>query len=129
MKKSTITDEMREQILARYSAGERTSDIARAYGIDQSHVSHIANAHGLRRAKPYGKASDKAHYHKCRSCGKQNPAEARFCMFCGKDVRSEKLIVIESVEHLRDLLACLPVHMQKEADEITRRVLTFLREH
>lgn len=126
--KKKITPEMLEQILAAYSAGEKTSVIAKTFDLDSSYVSRIANSHGLRRTIHYHKKANKADSHTCRSCGKQNPTEARFCMFCGKDVRSEKTIVIESIEHLRQLVTCLPAHMQKEADEITRQVLKYLRE-
>lgn len=123
-----VTPEVREQILEAYSAGVKTSDIAKTFGVDSSYVSRIANEGGLRRMKCYRKEENRVtDSNECRSCGKLNPAEARFCMFCGKDVRSERMIVIESVERLRDLLACLPAHMQKEADEVTRQVLTFLR--
>lgn len=124
-----VDDKMLEQILARYSAGEKTRKIAQDFGIDQAYVSHLANKNGLRRTDTYkkGAKSGKQAFTKCGSCGKQNPAEACFCMFCGKDVRSEKMIVTESIERLRNLVACLPAHMQSEADEITRRVLQYLR--
>lgn len=123
-----LTESNIEEILERYKNGERTKSIADHFGIDQSYISHIANKHGLRRTSTYSKPTKPTRWLPCHACGKSNPPEARYCMFCASDVRSEKCRIADSLERVRELCLLLPKHARDEVDEITRNAIKFMRE-
>lgn len=122
-----LTTENIEEILERYKNGEPTKSIAQHFNIDQSYISHIANKHGLRRANTYTKSSNTSKWVACHACGKSNPPEARYCMFCASDVRSEKDKIADSLERVRELCLLLPKHARDEVDAITRTAIKFMR--
>lgn len=125
-----LTKAQRQEIVDMYAEGMPTKEIAEAYGIDQSYVSHLANKMGYHRTREYLKESTAAKTggsgKKCPHCKAKNPLMAKFCMFCGGDVRDERQILIERVEALRAMTVLLPDSVQGEADEITRMVLKYL---
>ena len=116
-----LTESQRQEIVNKYAEGVPTKEIADAYGVDQSYVSALANKGGYRRSGKYinrGKT--------CPNCKAKNPPIAKYCMFCGGDVRDEKQILIEKVEALRVMTVFLPDSARSEADEITCMVLKYL---
>ncbi|MBO5969764.1 MAG: zinc-ribbon domain-containing protein [Clostridia bacterium] len=123
-----LTQGQKEEIVALYRQGMAVKEIAEAYGIDQSYVSHLGHKEGIRRRREYTKNPTGAPDKKCPHCKAKNPAKARYCMYCGKDIRDKRQILCEKVEALRAMTALLPESVSGEADEITRDVLAYLKE-
>lgn len=125
-----LTNSQREEIVKLYAEGVPTKEIAEAYDIDRSYVSQLANRMGLRRKRKQKQESTEAETigwgKTCPHCKAKNPQVAKFCVFCGADVRDERQILIEKIESLRAMILMLPDSAQGEADEITRMALKYL---
>lgn len=114
-KKSTMfSDEQINEILELYKSGEKTSVIALKFGTSSSYISHIANTNGLRRLREYKTTNGKM----CPKCHKKIETKgARFCPFCGTDIRSSKDIAVEKLINLRKLVLLVPGSCQAEFEE------------
>lgn len=125
-----LTEAQRQEIVKLYVDGMPLKVIAEAYDIDKSYACQLGSRMGYRRSgkqtKEQAESKTVGYGKKCPHCKAKNPQMAKFCMFCGADVRDEKQILIERVEALRAMTALLPDSEQGKADEITRMVLKYL---
>jgi len=62
----------------------------------------------------------------CPSCKHESTANARFCWYCGKDIRDERDLLIDKVIALRGLIVHLPENLQAKYDADTKAVLDYL---
>ena len=62
----------------------------------------------------------------CPSCKRESTANARFCWYCGKDIRDERDLLIDKVIALRGLIVHLPENLQAKYDADTKAVLDYL---
>lgn len=62
----------------------------------------------------------------CPSCKRESTANARFCWYCGKDIRDERDLLIDKVIALRGLIVHLPENLQAKYDADTKSVLDYL---
>lgn len=62
----------------------------------------------------------------CPSCKRESTANARFCWYCGKDIRDERDLLIDKVIALRGLIVHLPDNLQAKYDADTKSVLDYL---
>ena len=119
--RAKLTEEQRNEIATLYEQGMGRIELSEKYGVTGPYISKISNARGVRRKKASIDSGEK----KCPKCRANNPQKARFCMYCGVDVRDEKQIVTEQLARLREMVVLLPESVRGEADEITRKALRF----
>lgn len=62
----------------------------------------------------------------CPSCKRESTANARFCWYCGKDIRDERELLIDKVIALRGLIVHLPDNLRAKYDADTKAVLDYL---
>lgn len=62
----------------------------------------------------------------CPSCKRESTANARFCWYCGKDIRDERELLTEKVIALRGLIVHLPENLQAKYDADTKALLDYL---
>lgn len=97
----------KQGIYEAYMSGMRVSDIAEMYGVNHSTVSSVAKALGatFRRPKVKLTGSNKV----CPNCKKAIEVKgAKFCCFCGADIRSPRELLIARIESVMPKLKFLP---------------------
>lgn len=123
-----MTEETRKAILQAYNDHKiATADIAAKYGITKAAVTKIAVEEGARprRPKAYGKrANGKGKL--CPKCHKIIEVKgAKFCYFCGADMRSAKDLLIERVDKAFEIIKFLPESFR---DEIQQLFIAIIKE-
>lgn len=118
--KEMLTQEQKKAICEDYKDRSKTvNEIANKYGVSRGDVAHIAVEMGAepRSTKKYG-AKHKKQGERVRICPKCHKAidvkGARFCCFCGSDIRSDKECLIERIENAIPNILHLPVNMRDE---------------
>ena len=121
MSRRIITDEMKAQICAEYQNRDiLTTDIRKRYHVNGRQMKEIIDEAGIppRSPKAWGSERDVNGCIKKDVCPKCKKAlankEARFCWYCGSDVRSPKQILIERLEKLTDLFDHIPITERDE---------------
>ena len=108
-----ITQEQRQQILQEYLEGKLTiCEIAERYGISGNTVSAIAVRAGVQLRRPKKPQAGVKVCPKCRK--KVDTIGARFCPFCGSDIRSENELLAEKLDGLLDLYQFIPAAQRDE---------------
>ena len=112
-----MTEEIKRALLKDYENKSITvGEIAEKYGVGRAAVARIAVEQGgqPRCAKKYGKrhgVKNKV----CPKCKKLiEVQDARFCYYCGSDIRSNRDILIEKNERLLQEITQLPVNIRDE---------------
>lgn len=120
-----LTHEQKMAIFEEYKdPANRVDAIAKKYGIQRSKVAHIAVEMGAepRMVKRFDKKGASHQRGKdariCTKCGKSIDVKgAKFCCFCGADIRTSKEVAAEGLEKIRGLILYLPVNVRDEAQE------------
>ena len=117
-----VTKEMKMAICEEYKdRNNRVTDIAKKYNIDQTSVIRYAVAMG---AEQRLKRKPKTTARICPKCRKTIDIKgAKFCCYCGSDIRSNKEILIERVENAMTMISFLPVNMRDEAQHLFADVI------
>lgn len=120
-----FSDEQVRQILIDYSdTSQSVTSIAQKYGTSPSHISHIVKSHGGELRMP------KHSYSKVIKCGKcYRKIEikgAKFCPYCGADIRSEKDLILEKTNKLFSILGLLPESQRDPAQKIIRDICAYI---
>ena len=117
-----VTKEIKMAICEEYKDRKnRVVDIAQKYKIDQTSVTRYAIAMG---AEPRLKKKLKTTARICPKCRKTIDIKgAKFCCYCGSDIRSNKEILIERVENAMTMISFLPVNMRDEAQHLFADVI------
>ena len=119
-KGKVLTTEERSEITRLYIERHKVADIADAYGIDKSEVSRIAVENGASPRKPnyFGtgrKAVKQSKNKVCPNCKKTvSVAGAKFCCFCGADIRTKREILVEKQKRLLQYMTLLPEAVRDE---------------
>lgn len=109
-----LTEEQKLQLLKDYNAGVRVSAIADTLGIAKSSVSRIAQAMG---ASARLKVRDIAKI--CPKCRKHIEVKgAKYCCFCGADIRSTKELLVERITNSMSKLKYLPDDARDEMQKL-----------
>ena len=121
MRIDNITEETKREILKDYENKEITvTQISKKYGIIRSKVAKIAVEMGAqpRCEKKYGKryvAKSKV----CPNCRKTVDVKgARFCCYCGADIRSDVEILVERNKKLLEVITNFPVGNRDELRDV-----------
>lgn len=120
-----FSDEQVGQILIDYSdTSQSVTSIAQKYGTSTSHISHIVKAHGGELRVPkhsFGKVI------KCGKCYRKIEVKgAKFCPYCGADIRSEKDLILEKTNKLFSILGLLPESQRDPAQKIIRDICAYI---
>lgn len=101
-----LTEEHKLQLLEDFNNGISVKAIGVKYGVSHSSASRIAIAMG---ASPRRARVSKEHTKTCPKCRKHIDVKgAKFCCFCGADIRSSKEILIERISSSMTKLKYLP---------------------
>lgn len=123
-----LTEETKMAICEDYKSREnRVEDIAEKYGLARGEVAHIAVEMGAepRMSKRFGtrRASTGRTCHKCH---KQIDVKgAKFCCFCGADIRTSKELAVEGLKKTLTFVLHLPIN---ERDEAQQSILAAIKE-
>ena len=122
-RRKMFTQEQINEILRMYKEGTSLTEIATLFGTTNSHISYIANSNGLRRQTAH-KFSKQGGEKNCPKCHKKIDIKgARFCPFCGTDIRSTKEIAIEKLVSIRKMVMLLPENCRAEFEEATNMAI------
>lgn len=118
-----LTQEQKQAIYEDYKdRSKKVGDIAQKYRIMRGEVARIAVEMGAepRKAKTFGVSRKAgAAVRKCPKCHKVIEVKgARFCCFCGMDIRSNKERLIERIEGAMPVIAHLPANMRDDAQQL-----------
>ena len=121
-----LTSQQRKEILDLYqdsSVGVKA--IAEAYSIDPSTVCRVAIEEGASpRAPKIGehramKRSKTTNVRKCNACGKSvDVAGAKFCPYCGNDIRSPKEMLTQRINAFAPKIKYLPENCRDELQNL-----------
>ncbi len=123
-KTERFTLEEKKQIAAEYA--DRTNkviDIRTSYGINSKTLAEIITQMGgeLRLPNAHHPNKTKGNIKVCKKCHKKiDLVGARFCPFCGEDIRDEKELLIEKAQGIFPLL----VHLPSNEAETTRQTIS-----
>jgi rRNA maturation endonuclease Nob1 len=125
-----MTNEVKQEIAALYAnKTNKVHDIAKAYNIAPATVGRIALEMGgeLRRPKQAGKRGK--HRKTCPKCrGTIEVKGAKFCPFCGTDIRSEKDLTVEALQKLLYVILALPQGDRDTARDTITKAINLLKE-
>lgn len=116
-----LTEDTKRRLLEDYNDHSKpTREIAEKYGIDRTTLARIAVEMGAtpRRPNAYGKRGGGKNT-VCPKCHKTIDVKgARFCCFCGSDIRTEKEILCEKIEKVISYVRFLPENMRDETRDV-----------
>lgn len=129
-----LTHEQKKAIYEEYlDKDNRVAEIAERYGVLRAQVARIAVEMGAtpRNEKRFGQKY-KTGGHNARICPKCRKTietkGARFCCFCGSDIRSGKEIAAERLQKVMTYIIHLPVNMRDEAQQAIINAIKELKE-
>ena len=108
-----ITEELRREVYSHWDNGMNKAEIGRRINLSEAAVANVI------KNRPNGNKI-------CPVCGKESNAGARYCWWCGGDIRSEADKLLERVVSMRAMIHHLPENMKNEFDGVTRDVIKYL---
>lgn len=115
-----MTNEMKKEIYEAYVNGEKVTDIAKKHDMWAADVSRIAISMGAqprRELKPRQRKKEIAKT--CSHCHRKIALkDAKFCCYCGADLRTEKDRLIERIHKGMELMSLLPSEARDEAQRL-----------
>lgn len=112
-----ITQEQKQKIYDLYDGGMTVYKyIAQEVGVSDSTVGRIIKARYPDTVKI------------CPKCNRESGREARYCYYCGSDIRSKEELLLLRVQELRGLIVHLPENTRGEFDAATREIMGYLKE-
>lgn len=112
-----ITQEQKQKIYELYDSGMTVYlHIAKEVGVSDSTVGKIIRERNASSVKI------------CPKCLHESGREARYCFYCGNDIRSKEELLLLNVEKLRGMIVHLPENVRAEFDGITREIMGYLKE-
>ena len=110
-----ITEEVRREVYSLWDQGFSKVEIGKRVGVSDSTVGKIL------RSKPTDEELKS-----CPCCGIKSKKDARYCWWCGGDIRCEADKLLERVVSMRAMIHHLPENMKSEFDGVTRDVIKYL---
>ena len=93
----------------------KVDEIADMFGVSRETIKRIAISLG---AKPRHNIKSKS-LKKCPNCNKLiNIPEARFCCYCGSDIRTAKELLIERISNAMRIIKYLPIDVKDEIQKL-----------
>jgi predicted RNA-binding Zn-ribbon protein involved in translation (DUF1610 family) len=112
-----IKPEQKQKIYDLYDSGMTVYlHIAKEVGVSDSTVGKIIKSRNAATSKI------------CPNCKRESGREARFCFFCGNDIRSREELLLLRVQSLRGMIVHLPENARADFDATTREIMGYLKE-
>lgn len=124
MGKSVYSKEQIQKCIDLYKSGMLVEKISKETGIEKSSISYIAKREGLQLRRK--RNSTLLVCHNCKS--KVEIKGAKFCPFCGNDVRNENEVLIDELRHCLCLIQNLPCGDEDTARKTIFKVIDKLKE-
>lgn len=124
------TDEWRKAIAEDYRNGKPIKTISQEFDTDAHMILKCVDEFGVpRRRKEYASTPRKrGAKKKCPRCRKTVDIKgARWCPFCGSDIRSEAEILDEKLNKLWSIISSFPSSTADEAREIIKELSAYLK--
>lgn len=123
-----ITEEKRKQIAEDYANRNLgTVYLSKKWGMTAAKILKIAEAEGVEprmKKKRVSSRSGKT----CNKCHKVIEVKgARFCPYCGTDIRSENELLIEKLEKVIGLTVLLSDNDAEEARKVIGEAISFIK--
>lgn len=115
MSYSRTTNEQIEKMKALYFTGKNEFEIADSIGCSRQTVRNVLEREGVLKVNHRSKKADEKVCPHCRAKGHNKGV--RFCWKCGKDIRSEAILLDEELAKVMSCTIYLPAG---EADRITK---------
>lgn len=129
-----LTHEQKQEIKQLYDDRKnKVADIAEAFRIEKGVVARIAVELGAtpRRPKTYGVSRDGQSgqsQKKCPNCKRAAPIDAaKYCCFCGADIRTPSEKLIEKQQKLLQHFAFIPQAVRDESRDIILETIEYLK--
>lgn len=123
-----MTEQTKIQIAKDYAdKTNKTKDLALKYHISPSQLTKIVLEQGGQLRQP---RRSKLIVKKCSKCYKTTEIKgAKFCPYCGTDIRSEKDLLTEKINNLLSLLMLLPNNCRDEAQTTLNEMKTYINKN
>lgn len=103
-----LSDERKQKICEMYTSGASYKEIKEATGCHSSTVQKVVKESGIMPRRTYTKKPNAERI--CRKCRKHISVDgARFCPFCGSDIRSAKQITAEGLRKVLVVICDMPM--------------------
>lgn len=124
-----MTTEIKKQILEEYNNREiKVSDIKAKYHISGDKISEIITELGGQFRQPYKAGSRKKKIKICPNCRRKIEIQgAKFCCFCGSDIREEKDLIIEKLQLIYANIILLPAEIRDTTQATITEAIEYLR--
>lgn len=125
-----LNDERKQKICEMYKSGATLKEIQEATGCYASMVEKIVKVEGLEPRRTYTKKTKAECV--CPKCRKHiSVTGARFCPWCGSDVRSERQIAAEELERVLGIVCDtnVPAESKDRACNSLRNAIRLLKEN
>lgn len=114
---------IKNEAIKRYKSGESPSAIQQDLGITRNVFYYILRREGVETKRTLRKWAGK----QCPACKKTIEVKgAKFCCFCGADIRSAAELIVEKVKRLTSIIQLLPSTSRDETMEILSEVTEYL---
>lgn len=124
MGKSVYSKEQIQKCIDLYKSGMLVEKISKETGIEKSSISNIVKREGLQLRR-----KRKSMLLVCPNCkSKVEIKGAKFCPFCGNDVRNENEVLIDELRHCLYLIQNLPCGDEDTARKTIFKVIDKLKE-
>lgn len=115
-----MTNETKKEIYEAYINGEKVTDIAKKHDMWAADVSRIAISMGAQPRRTLKPRERKEEIIKtCPKCHRKIALkDAKFCCYCGADMRTEKDRLIERIRKGMELISLLPSEARDEVQQL-----------
>ena len=120
-----MNEETKRKIYEAYvNPNNRVEDIAREFKCCKRSVTHVAVEMGAEPRRPRRARGGAKHCPKCRR--RIEVKGAKFCCYCGSDMRTEKELLIERIDRARECISLLPENARDEVQRLFVDIVTEL---
>ena len=126
-----LTQEQKEAIIADYNNYDlRAHDVCAKWKLDTATMTQLVYEMGaeLRNPNKAGKRTKGTIKKRCPNCHRTIDLKgARFCPYCGADIRDEKELLIERIEKLFSMLTEMSKNSRDEAQAILIDTINYIK--
>lgn len=126
-----IPKEDKDKIAQMYESGASYSDICKELNVSNNTVINTVKERNIAVRRDFSASKTVSKSHKCNKCKKTfDLAGARFCPFCGSDIRTERQIVSEGLEKVLGIVcdSTVPAEVKDRACNTLRDAIRLLKE-
>ena len=124
-----MTEEIKKAILEDYkNRNIKVHDIYKKYKINRRTLNNMLDETETPHRCPNKVGSRDKKIKACPNCHRKTDIKgAKFCCFCGADIRDERDLAIEKIQRLYQSLMLLPASSRDEAQQIIKDIENYLR--